>query len=68
MLNELLKMNNDLVKMLDEAGHQKELQEYFGEIMELEDEAFSQLELPVTEDNPKNESEDEESKDDEADD
>lgn len=50
MLDELLAMNNDLVKMMDDLGHEKELQEYFGETLDLEDEALAQLELQFSDD------------------
>lgn len=45
MLSEMLAVNNDLVKMMEDLGHEKELQEYFGEALEIEDEVLSQMEL-----------------------
>lgn len=63
MLDELLAMNNDLVKMMDDLGHEKELQEYFGETVDIEDEALAQLELQFTDEGNPNEPEDTEDED-----
>lgn len=48
MLDEMLAVNNDLVKLMEDLGHEKELQEYFGETLELEDDVLSQMELQFT--------------------
>jgi len=48
MVDELLTMQNDLVKMMENFGHEKELQEYFGETLEIEDDVLSQMELQFT--------------------
>ena len=50
MLTEMLAVNNDLVKLMENLGHEKELQDYFGEQLEIEDEdAIAQMERQFTE-------------------
>lgn len=45
MLDEMLTMNQELVKMLEDLGHEKELADYFQEDVDLDDVSQFQLEL-----------------------
>jgi hypothetical protein len=51
MMDELLAMNNDLVKMMEDLGHEKELQDYLGKTLELEDGELGQMDLQIEQDN-----------------
>ena len=50
MLTEMLAVNNDLVKMMEDLGHEKALQDYFGETIDLEEDVISDLEAQFTDD------------------